>query len=45
VPDTVGITGGWREPPTKPERATTIWVVVRDGRGGTHWERREVLFE
>ena len=45
VPDTVGITGVWREPPAKPERATTIWVVVRDGRGGTHWERREVLFE
>jgi hypothetical protein len=45
VPDTVGITGVWREPPTKPERATTIWVVVRDGRGGTHWARREVVFE
>jgi hypothetical protein len=45
VPDTVGINGVWREPPTKPERAATLWIVVRDGRGGTHWERREVLFQ
>jgi hypothetical protein len=45
VPDPVGPTGVWREPPTKPEQATTLWVVVRDGRGGTHWERREIRFE
>jgi hypothetical protein len=44
APDNIGPKGVWREPAVKPERAT-IWVVVRDGRGGTHWERREVLFE
>jgi hypothetical protein len=44
LPDNIGPKGEWREPPAKTERAT-IWIVVRDGRGGTHWERREVLFE
>jgi hypothetical protein len=43
-PDNIGPKGVWREPPVKQERVT-IWVVVRDGRGGTHWERREVHFE
>ncbi len=43
-PDNIGPKGVWREPPAKTERST-IWVVVRDGRGGTHWERREVTFE
>jgi hypothetical protein len=43
-PDNVGPKAWWQEPPEKTERAT-IWVVVRDGRGGTTWERREVLFQ
>lgn len=43
-PDNIGPKGVWREPPARTDRAT-IWVVVRDGRGGTHWERREVVFE
>jgi hypothetical protein len=43
-PDNVGPKNSWREPPSKVERAT-LWVVVRDGRGGTTWTRREVLFE
>jgi hypothetical protein len=43
-PDNIGPKAEWREPPTKTERAT-LWIVVRDGRGGTHWERREVRFE
>ncbi len=43
-PENVGPKASWREPPTKTERAT-VWVVVRDGRGGITWERREVLFE
>lgn len=43
-PSNVGPKAGWREPPVKTDRAT-LWIVVRDGRGGTHWERREVLFE
>lgn len=43
-PDNVGPKTSWREPPTKTERAT-IWVVVRDGRGGTTWTRREVILE
>lgn len=43
-PDNVGPKNSWREPPTRVERAT-LWVVVRDGRGGTTWTRREVLFE
>lgn len=43
-PDNVGPKSFWREPPEKTERAT-IWVVIRDGRGGTNWERREVIFQ
>ncbi len=43
-PDNVGPKAFWREPPEKTERST-IWVVVRDGRGGTSWERREVRFQ
>jgi hypothetical protein len=43
-PDNVGPKNKWREPPTKAERAT-LWVVVRDGRGGITWARREVIFE
>jgi hypothetical protein len=43
-PDNVGPKTSWREPPEKTARAT-VWVVVRDGRGGTTWERREVLFQ
>lgn len=43
-PDNVGPKAEWREPTTKVERAT-VWVVVRDGRGGTSWERRELRFE
>lgn len=43
-PDNIGPKGVWREPPARTDRST-IWVVVRDGRGGTHWERREVIFE
>ncbi|MFL5343890.1 MAG: hypothetical protein ACJ8AT_03820 [Hyalangium sp.] len=43
-PDNVGPQSFWREPPEKTERST-LWVVVRDGRGGTSWERREVLFQ
>lgn len=35
----------WREPPEKPTGGVTLWVVVRDGRGGTGWERRSVVFE
>jgi hypothetical protein len=44
TPDNVGPQTSWREPATRTERAT-VWVVVRDGRGGTAWERREVIFE
>jgi hypothetical protein len=43
-PDNVGPKAFWREPPSRTERAT-LWVVVRDARGGTAWERREVIFE
>ena len=43
-PDNVGPQNSWREPATRTERAT-LWLVVRDGRGGTSWERREVIFE
>jgi hypothetical protein len=43
-PDNVGPKAVWREPPAKTERAT-IWAVVRDGRGGITWGRREVIFE
>jgi hypothetical protein len=43
-PDNVGPQAFWREPPTRAGRST-LWVVIRDGRGGTSWERREVLFE
>ncbi|MDY7226254.1 hypothetical protein [Hyalangium rubrum] len=43
-PDNIGPKAEWREPPTKNAGAT-IWVVIRDGRGGIHWERREVRFE
>ncbi|WP_224244593.1 hypothetical protein [Hyalangium gracile] len=43
-PDNVGPKASWREPAEKTERVS-VWVVVRDGRGGTNWERREVLFE
>lgn len=35
----------WFEPPEKPASAATLWIVVRDGRGGVSWERRAVLFE
>jgi hypothetical protein len=40
----VGPQNDWREPASKRERAT-LWVVVRDRRGGTTWARREVIFE
>jgi hypothetical protein len=43
-PDNVGPQSFWREPAEKTERST-LWIVVRDGRGGTSWERREVLFQ
>jgi hypothetical protein len=43
-PDNVGPKAFWREPPTKRERAT-LWIVVRDSRGGITWARREVLFQ
>ncbi|KFE68984.1 hypothetical protein [Hyalangium minutum] len=43
-PDNVGPQNNWREPATKTERAT-LWLIVRDGRGGTSWLRREVIFE
>jgi hypothetical protein len=43
-PDNVGPQNKWREPPTRTERAT-LWAVVRDGRGGITWARREVIFE
>jgi hypothetical protein len=43
-PDNVGPKAFWQEPTEKTERAT-VWVVVRDGRGGTTWEQREVLFQ
>ena len=43
-PDNVGPKTFWREPASKTPRAT-VWVVVRDARGGTGWERREVSFE
>jgi hypothetical protein len=33
----------WNEPGTKPASAT-FWVVVRDGRGGESWLRRELVF-
>lgn len=34
----------WFEPPEAPEGDIHLWVVVRDGRGGTGWERRTVRF-
>lgn len=43
-PDNVGPQNGWREPPTYTRQAT-IWVVIRDGRGGISWAQREVIFE
>ena len=43
-PDNVGPQNGWREPPTHTGRAT-LWVVIRDGRGGIYWFQREVIFE
>ncbi|WP_224361474.1 hypothetical protein [Hyalangium versicolor] len=43
-PDNVGPKTSWREPPTKTGRAT-VWVVVRDGRGGVTWLRRELIIE
>lgn len=33
----------WFEPAEAD--SATIWVVVRDGRGGTSWETREIVFE
>lgn len=43
-PDNVGPQAVWRQPPGKTGRFT-LWVVVRDGRGGTHWEKRELILE
>lgn len=34
----------WREPATRPEGDVTLWVVVRDGRGGGDFTRRQVTF-
>ena len=34
----------WREP-EKAAGPLTLWVVVRDGRGGTSWEKRQFVFE
>lgn len=33
----------WFEPAVG--ESATIWVVIRDGRGGTSWETREIVFE
>lgn len=33
----------WSEP-AEATGTSTFWVVVRDGRGGTSWERREIVF-
>lgn len=33
----------WFEP--AEGKSATIWVVVRDGRGGASWETREIVFE
>jgi hypothetical protein len=43
-PGNVGPQNDWREPPTKTERVI-LWVVIRDGRGGITWARRELLLE
>lgn len=34
----------WREPTTRPEEEVHLWVVVRDGRGGSAWALRRVKF-
>ncbi len=34
----------WIEPSVRPEGPVTVWVVVRDGRGGTSWIKRTVVF-
>lgn len=34
----------WREPSTRPDGVVNLWVVVRDGRGGSDFTRRQVTF-
>ena len=35
----------WIEPVIRPEGPVSLWVVVRDGRGGTSWVKRTVVFK
>lgn len=36
----------WREPPEPPPGGrATFWIVMRDGRGGTTWTSRELVWE
>jgi hypothetical protein len=39
-----GLTTMWREP-THVVSPINVWVVVRDGRGGTSWAQRQIVFE
>lgn len=49
-PETLGpqlhdpVSTRWVEPAERTERMT-LWVVIRDGRGGAAWEKRELVFE
>lgn len=44
---TDAISTEWTEPADQPPVGTigTVWVVVRDGRGGTTWEKRLIQFD
>jgi hypothetical protein len=39
-----GLATSWREP-TSLQSPITLWVVVRDGRGGTSWQQREIVLQ
>jgi len=43
-PDPNGLSTKWREPTTKVDIAT-LWVVVRDGRGGESWLTRRAALQ
>lgn len=44
TPD-VGSDGIWSEPSPATASGATLWVVVRDGRGGSSWLSRELTFQ
>lgn len=46
APRTDPLSTTWLEPPARPQPGSVaLWIVVRDGRGGASWLRREVVFE